>query len=323
MANKQKSGKVTIANVIAIVGLVLLFVFSFIGHSYMSGGELGWDIIISASITFLTAFLLWFMIKAKGAENELDKWRKLEYATLVVYIAIAIPASIFGGIMHFFVVNDKKEEIKTCAEHDLGKIDQMFNEYRDFEEKAISQTRIGLDAVFSTNDIRSSELNTFLNKHNISNATSVESFEKLQRQSLLGTGFNAFYDEFEKEINNVRDIIGGWAVIQIPSQAKAIDDLAQHAESQLTELSQKANLPIIVNNEIEEENQSKEFKVNGGIESFEFKKAITETEGFSITAILVVLLIHLLILFNYIVARRTHVLGISKHREEDGGIILR
>lgn len=73
MEKKAKNGKVTIANVIAIVGVVLLMVFTFIGHSFMSGGELGMDIVVSVAITAFIAFLVWFMIKAKGAENELAK----------------------------------------------------------------------------------------------------------------------------------------------------------------------------------------------------------------------------------------------------------
>lgn len=77
MAQKQNSGKVTVANILAAVGLVLLLVFTYFGHSYVSGGELGWDIVISVGITAFTAFLLWFLIKAKGAENELNKWRTI------------------------------------------------------------------------------------------------------------------------------------------------------------------------------------------------------------------------------------------------------
>ena len=57
MANKQQAGRITIANIIAIIGIVLLLVFSFIGHSYMSGGELGFDIVIAVAITSFTAFL--------------------------------------------------------------------------------------------------------------------------------------------------------------------------------------------------------------------------------------------------------------------------
>lgn len=138
MANKQKTGRITIANIIAIVGLVLLLVFSFIGHSYLSGGELGWDIVISVGITAFTGFLLWFLIKAKGAENQLDKWRKIEYATLAIYIVFAIPASLMGGIMHFFVVNDNKATIKSYAQADVKKINDLILEYKEFESQAIT-----------------------------------------------------------------------------------------------------------------------------------------------------------------------------------------
>lgn len=126
MEKKAKNGKVTIANIIAIVGVVLLMVFTFIGHSFMSGGELGMDIVVSVAITAFIAFLVWFMIKAKGAENELAKWKKLEIATLVVYVVVAIPLSLYGGIMQFFIVNDNKERVKECAKDDLDRIDQMF-----------------------------------------------------------------------------------------------------------------------------------------------------------------------------------------------------
>ena len=105
MEKKQDSSRITIANIVAMVGIVLLLVFSFIGHSYLSGGELGWDVMISVGITAFTAFLLWFLIKAKGAENQLDKWKIIEYVTLGVYILFAIPASLLGGVMHFFVIN--------------------------------------------------------------------------------------------------------------------------------------------------------------------------------------------------------------------------
>ena len=59
MATQQKSGNITIANIVSIVGAVLLMLFTFMGHSYKSGGELGWDIMISIGITGFTVFLLY------------------------------------------------------------------------------------------------------------------------------------------------------------------------------------------------------------------------------------------------------------------------
>ena len=192
MANKQKTGRITIANIIAIVGLVLLLVFSFIGHSYLSGGELGWDIVISVGITAFTGFLLWFLIKAKGAENQLDKWRKIEYATLAIYIVFAIPASLMGGIMHFFVVNDNKATIKSYAQADVKKINDLILEYKEFESQAITKTGTGLRNVTGPNQRGDIELNQFMEENHIEyNRNSANNFETIQRNNLIGANTTA------------------------------------------------------------------------------------------------------------------------------------
>lgn len=327
MANKKSSEKITIANVIAVVGIVLLLVFSFIGHSYMSGGELGWDIVISVAITAFTAFLLWFLIKAKGAENQLDKWRKIEYATLAVYILFAIPASLFGGIMHFFVVNDNKESIKLYAKEDLAKIDKMFNEYKEFESEAISRTGTGLRNATGQGQICDAALNKFMEENRIEHTReSANNYELIQRNTLVGNGFDTFYETFRQKRNEIESAVNSWSIIQIPMKAKLISDLAESAQKELNKLSNNAKLPVI--KDISgiytiTRYQTSNFEVEGTIDSFQFKKALQNASGFSITAILVVLLIHILILFNYIVAYRTSTLGISKHGEEDGGRILK
>ena len=99
MANENNSGKLTKANIISIVGLVLLFSFTFLGHSFKSGGEMGWDILVAVAITGLAAFALWFLVKAKGAENQLEKWRIIEISTLVAYVVVVIPLSFCAGVI--------------------------------------------------------------------------------------------------------------------------------------------------------------------------------------------------------------------------------
>lgn len=325
MANKQSSGRITIANIIAIVGIVLLLVFSFIGRSYMSGGELGWDIVISVAVTAFTAFLLWFLIKAKGAENQLDKWRKIEYATLAAYILFAIPASLLGGIMHFFIVNDNKECMKLFAEADLAKIDNMFHEYTEFETEAISRTGTGLRNATGQGQICDAALNRFMEENRIEHTrSSADNFETIQRNALVGAGFEAFYSAFRQQENEIENAVNSWSIIQIPMKAKLIGDLAESVQKELNKLSSNAKLPVITYDSGSSsytlgENQTRNFEVEG---SFQFREALQNASGFSITAILVVLLIHALILFNYIVAYRTSTLGISKRGAEDGGIIL-
>ena len=323
MANKQSSGRITIANIIAIVGIVLLLVFSFIGHSYMSGGELGWDIVISVAITAFTSFLLWFLIKAKGAENNINKWKKAEYAALAVYIVFAIPASMFGGIMHFFVVNDQKEEIKQYAKNDLNIIDQMFSEYKNFETKALAVTGSGLYNAKGSGQLCDDSLTSFMQKHSISTRESAKIFEQIQRNKLIGEGFESYYKSFRNSRNEIEDAVSNWSIMQIPSKAKQIEDLASSASKYLTKLSNEAKLPVIENSGSGytiKDYQSKTFHID--TEKFMFKTKLIDASGISITALFFVLLIHFLIMFNYIVAYRTNKIEVGRHAQNDGGITL-
>lgn len=320
MANKKQEGRISIANIIAIVGIVLLLVFSFLGRSYMSGGELGFDIVIAVAITSFTAFLLWFLIKAKGAENNIDKWKKAELAALAIYIVFAIPASLFGGIMHFFVVNDKKVEIKQYAKADLDIINDMFNEYLNFEREALAITGTGLSNARGQGQLCDENLNAFMQERSINTRESALNYEQIQRNKLIGSGFESYYQSYLSVRNEIEDAVSSWSVMQIPSKAKQIEDLATSASKYLTNLSNEAKLPVIENSGSRYTitgYQAKNFSVD--IESLMFKKKLVETTGFSITALLVVLLIHFLILFNYIVAYRTDKISVGKYSQNDGG----
>lgn len=327
MANKQKTGRITIANIIAIVGLVLLLVFSFIGHSYLSGGELGWDIVISVGITAFTGFLLWFLIKAKGAENQLDKWRKIEYATLAIYIVFAIPASLMGGIMHFFVVNDNKATIKSYAQADVKKINDLISEYKEFESQAITNTGTGLRNVTGPNQRGDIELNQFMEENHIEhNRNSAKNFETIQRNNLIGANFETYNSNIRQQQQEFLNVVNGWSIMQIPSKTKMLEELAISVEKELTRKSNEAKLPKIEYQNgvytITQSSQRRDFKIKGGVENFQFKHALQTASGFSLTALFVVILIHILILFNYLVAYRTNIMEVGKYTEEDDGKLL-
>lgn len=329
MTTQKKSGNLTIANIVSVVGTVLLLLFTFLGNSYLSGGELGWDILISIGITGFTVLLLCFLIKAKGAENNLTKWKIVEFATLFVYIIFSLSTSLLGGIMHFFVVNDHKDDIKEYAIQDLEKIDQMFNSYLEFESEAISITGTGLKNATKKSQVCDETLNTFMDENGIAHSqSSAENYENVQRMELVGNGFEAYYDQFKEIKNEIQNVVNSWSAISIPSKANLIDKLAKDASAELTRLSTEAKLPVITQTSSGyytkwtiESYQRQEFEVDGGIESFQFKKALQGATGFSSTALLIVLLIHTLVLFNYIAAYRTSSVNI-KNLEEDGGRIL-
>lgn len=329
MAKKQQSNKVTIANLIAIAGLGLLLVFSYLGNSFKSGGEMGMDIIISVGIAAFAAFLLWFMIKAKGAQNQLEKWKNIEYATLAVYVVFAIISSWMGGIMHYFVVNENKETIKSYAKADIKKINDLILEYKEYESDAITITGNGLEGASNDNQERDESLRNFMEENAIEyhSSTSANNFVNFQRKNLLGSNFESYFTAIKNQEQEFLNVVNAWSVIQIPTKTKMIEELATSVEKELTKLSNNAKLPKIEIDDhykftITEPNQCREFLIDGGIKSFQFKKALQSTDGFSVTAVAISLLIHIMILFNYITTRRTNVFR-GGRQINDGGNLLK
>ena len=316
MAKKEKSGKVTVANIVSVLGLMLLAFFTYIGHSYLSGGETGMDILIAALVTGAAALLLWWLIKAKGAENELSKWKKIEIGSLIAYILLIIPASIFfGGIMHFFLVNDNKTAVKTSADQDLTLLTKLFSDYEANAKDAISRTRTGILPAVGTKQKWSADLTEFMNNNHINHSKeSAESFINIQEKAVLGANYKTQKEYFLAQKR-----------IIIPTKAKLIEDLSTKIIGQLNSLRDNGKFPNIGYNAnsgvftLEGYHEIPEVKLT---QELKFHNQLKSASGFSVTALLVVLGIHLLVLFNYIMAYRTSTIGISKETEDDGGIIL-
>ena len=290
---------------------------------------MGWDILVSVAITGLAAFALWFLVKAKSAENQLEKWRIIEISTLVAYIVVVIPLSFCGGVTNFFAANADKGSYKDKAHNDIAKIDSVFSQYENFEKNAVLQTGTGLGNSVGMGMSRSSELVTYMEHNSIKpTQTSVENFVELQKGNVLGTQYEQYYKQYKLERDAIINTIDSWNVIQIPSQAKLIEDLAVQTSKWLTERSASAKLPLVKYDSmsraytIKLSNQVMQYQVEGGIENLEFRKTIMSAEGMNMSSILFLIIVHMLILLNYFVAYRTFTLGLTKNPNNDGGVTL-
>lgn len=367
MDKTKKRGNVTIANIISLFGLVLLLVFTFAGHSYQSGGELAWDAFTAVTLTVLAAFLLWFLIKAKGAENRLEQWRCVEIGLLVAYVLLVVPLSFTCGIPHFFSVNAQKERYKQMAQTDAEKVRQLFADYETFENNAISQTEIGLENAIGKNQDRDAALQVFMRERNIeSREVSVSNFVERQREMLLGNGYKRYREEVGTQFDTLLSIVNGWNMLEIPVAAQQFEKLSRETAAYLTQLSQSAELPKVERKAIEGDNvypnaHNDEYEVRGSsyrnnkgmtrsnydgldpryhsyrsvyytivqenqTKDFELLSRTTFAESlrnggeFSWTAAAFLLLVHALILLNYLVAYRTRSLGLRKKRINDNAI---
>lgn len=324
MSKKQKSKGITIANIVSLAGLVALLVFSFLGLVFKRGGEVGMSILLSSVITLVGAFLLWLMIKAKGVENDLKRWRVVELSTVAAYVIFAVFASWHGGLMNFFVVNDHKEAIKKYAEADFQKIDAMFAEFKSYENHALANTVNGLYSATGLDQRCDQALLEFMQGVGMSSTRDgVETYSSI-KNSEIGSYYEARYDNFLSRKKEIGSAIDNWSVMRVAFNVDAIDKLARQFADELTSKSEEFQLPLIVRSVdggyTINGYQSRDFKVQGGDGSLQFKSAITGVTGFSVMAVVVALLIHLIVLFNYFVAYRTFV--VKGGGGDDGGITL-
>lgn len=325
---QTKSKKTTFANILAIIGLVGIIVFTYMGHSFLSGGEMAWDITIAAIITLATVGLLWLMVKAKAAQNNLSSWKIVEYATLTAYIALAGCGAYFGGFLHFFNVNADREKVQQCAMADLQKINTLFETYSDFEDRAITQTCTGLRSAVTVGSQRNDDVNSYLQREHINaDKASVDTYERTLRTKLLGNDYDIYYNNFKSRRREVENTVKNWAFIHVPAMAKTTEELASSAESELKERIKSKPLPTVSQADgsgiftLGAEQQCN-IAIEGGINSLQFKAAVMQQHPLSIIGIVALLLLHLLILFSYFVTSRTDFVHVGKDKVNDGGVRL-
>jgi hypothetical protein len=323
--SRKKQKDVTVANCIAIVGLVLLALLTYVGHSFLSGGTIVSDISVAVATTAITAGLLWFLIKAKGAENRLDTWRRIEYAALVVYIVVAVLIARSWGFIHFFDVWAHKEYVQIEAQHDISQIDGMIEEYREFEERAIDKTVQGLQNALHPGTRRSEALELFLRDKAIHNNENVSNYRTSVTRMLI-TDHNDDINVWRNKLGNVREnVVDNWSFLQISGQVKELDRLATEVSTRLGEWSQSGgdNVPKVeMNSAFQYDkglNQCKSF-AKPQLNFAQMIQQPQEPQDVTLISWLMAVVVHLLILFNYIVAYRTDTLDVKGG--DDGGVSL-
>lgn len=321
----KKEKTITWASFIAVIGIALLAVFTFLGHSFLSGGQIGVDILVALGVAAVEVALLVVMIKARKADNDLEKWFVFEMGALGAFIVVALVAGYNFGLGHFFAVNSNKEAIQETAREDIANINRMFSDYNAFETAAINKTCNGLyNSVYSSSR-RTAELNDFMKAERFdASRDGVDAYKRRVQRELIGTGYKTYVVSDSARLASIESVINSWSMISLPFQAAEMEKVSQSIGENLTRLSQGANLPEVGKNSYNRftvgENQTATFGIDP--ETLGFRQALKTTASMGSGAWIAIIVINLLILFPYVTARRTIVLR-GKGMEEDGGVIIK
>lgn len=312
----KKNDKLSIANWIALLGLVSLCLFTFSGAMYLNGGEIGKSILTALLITAAAAALSALMIKAKSQENEFLLWKIVEGGSLALYVALFIFSSTY--MIHFFVVNEQNELLKQTASQDIEHIKNLFTDYENFEKNAIKSTESSLESCKGVINL-STELKSFTESHSIDLSTGTSSIynycETTMTDKLLGDSYNRYKSDIDKQMSQLKGVIESWNILKVSQAAKGIESIASAVTDYVNKLtSENANLLPIAGRQNSEmtiiiDSQSRTFEVP----QINFKSSLMKTAGSSALAWVLFSLVNVLILLNYIVTNRSHKVKIGKN----------
>lgn len=324
-SNKDSSGKITIANVIAVFGLVLLSVLFFLGFLY-TGDTLGISVLKGVGLGVIFALLLWFMITAKS-KTTLEykgKWMVSEYTALAIYIILAVVSC--SWMTPFINVYAAKNNIKTATQSDLETISTVINEFKSNESTKIRELCNNLILSIES-DRQDTSVELLLYK-----LLDVNSMDDISVSSINQNISDVYTDSiasiseingWDEEFSSIEKDINSWNILRIPRLIEQVNSLAIDVTEKLNEFTERIPHYDIHDNTTEhifhaEEQTADTYEADVSTPN-KLMGLKNSPWGYGACAV-----IHMLILFNYLVTRRSN--KIRNHKSNNtalhSGIML-
>lgn len=313
--SKGKNGNITIANIIAMIGLAGIGVVSFFGilvHS--EDGTPGGAVLGAVALTAVLAFFLIMGIKAKSTEDNPDKWKWVGWGCVIAYIIIAI---LFANpFQRFFYVVSEKEELKSLALQEVKAIDEIYSRYEFQKNKFMTDAAEQLANYRDSRQLASAnrELAEYVDKvHPIPNV------EAWKEKALAAVKL-----EEDTKLKDIKDKIGIWNLMTLSSLANELEErdaqVLLELETKIREYGEKHSLIPVIG--------------GGGIRPYtfegyaqfdlgerprpEFAEKLRSADGATTMGWIVYVILHLLVLLNYAVTEGSEVVGPRRGKKGPG-----
>ena len=313
--NKEKE-RVSLINFLSVLGFAALFMLTWLGELFLTGGEMAKSLLIAGGLTILFVVLLIVLVRIKSVSSNFRVWEIVEVVVLLLYVAAAILLS--RPTRHFFEVSANKAEIQKQATADFDAIRSVFTEYENFENEAISNTRRGILA--SIVGTRSKELSDFYAamKINPKDNDNVNRYCDIQQEKLLGNKYEQYKKENLAQVDTWEKAVLDWSILRIPEIAKDSDVVADIVKA-LSDYSKKADLPAVVSTDGKThtiESTKQVFAMDVPELGLAGKLSAVSASAL-ILSIIVLVLVHLLILMSFFFGYRDAKQGFKK-KVQDG-----
>ncbi len=270
----------------------------------------------AVALTAGLGLLLFMSIKAKGAEDNPDKWRYVEWACLIAYIVVAV---LFAApFQRFFYVLNEKDTMQKQARQEIKAIKNLHQQYEFQQKKFLTEA---VEQILNYRDSRQEDkVDPELAAYVAGVGSNVESWEK-KASAIVKLRPDAELVEIENKIE-------GWNLMQLSTVAaelEAKDSLAWTTLEKKIMNYEKTNklIPVIGGGGGYPYSFKGYAKFDLGTKpEAKFAKMLRESDGNSVLGWIIYVLLNLCVLFNYAVASRSSFVGPSDRGGKTGGLDL-
>lgn len=312
--SQEKKGKITIANILALIGLAGIGVVTFFGMQlHSSDGTPGTAIIGAVALVVGLGFLLMMSIKAKKADNNPDKWRYVEWTCLVVYVAVA--AYFATPFQRFFYMTTEKSDLQAMAREEVQAIQEMYQRYEHQQKKYLTEA---VEQLKNYNDSKqiSMTYNGELAEYIKGVGTNVDSWES--KANLI------VKLQPDKELSDIAHEIEVWNIMNLSSLALRLEKKDKEAwtsmETKIREFGEKNKLiPVIGGGGVQPYYFDGYAKFDLGTPPQpQFAQALRASNGNTVLGWIVYVVLNLLVLLNYLATSRSAYVGPRRGRKIGG-----
>ena len=217
------------------------------------------------------AMLLFLLIKAKKAESDVAKWKIAEYVLLGIYIVAAIGFS--GPFFKFFYISSNKESLYNDAESEINSIQELYASYDKMVEKEMNISQQNMINYVQSGNFNY-QLRQYMNEMGIQRNDVAAWFNRAKKACKM---------QPDSTLIDIKLKIANWDFMELSQCAYSLTKKGEEAAS-------------AINAKMEENVKNK--RIPRVI-------AKGETTGFSVGGFFVLIILHLIVLLNYLVTRRS------------------
>lgn len=315
--SKSADSKISIANILALIGLAGIGVVSFFGmYLHSKDGSPGIAVLGAVALVAGLAFLLVMSIKAKSAEDNRDKWVYVEWGCIAAYVIVAVLFS--APFQRFIYVMAEKEELQNKAKAEIKAIDDLYRSYDYQQDKFLTEAREQIE-------------NYKLSAQPAHVDRELDSYVR----DVVGSDINGWREKAslivklpqDQELADIKSKVEVWNVMQITSLAARLEKKETEAwknlETKIRTFGENNRLiPVIGGGGI----SPYTFE---GYASFDlgekpepvFSEGMRSVEGHTVAGWIIYVILNFLILLNYVVTPHSGFVG-PRNTRETGGMSL-